>query len=243
MLSLPVEAVIFDLDGTLRHNVPSADDTQFGFASQLGAVADPQLQKLGSRWAHYYWAQSPELQEDKVQYGDGVDREFWINYSCRYLMSLTVPAERATGLAPQLFALMEKGYNPQNTVYPCVPETLQALKDAGFTIGLVSNRSRPCNQEIVDLGLDSYFEFIYVAAEVGVWKPNPRIFDRALELTGSPPKNIIYVGDNYFADIKGAINAGLQPVLLDEKGVFPEAECAVINKLEDLVGMLKNGKG
>ncbi len=243
MLSLPVEAIIFDLDGTLRHSVPSTDDTQFGFASQLGAVNDPGLQTLGARWAHYYWAQSSELQEDIDNFGDGVEKEFWINYSYRYLMSLTVPAERATHLAPQLVALMEDGYAPENTVFPCVTETLQTLRDAGFTVGLVSNRSRPCNEEIAELGLESYFEFAYVAAEVGAWKPNPRIFDRALELTGSSPENIIYVGDNYYADIGGAKNAGIQPVLLDEKGLFPEAECPVISRLEELVEIIQNGAG
>ena len=132
MLSLPVETIIFDLDGTLRHSVPSADDAQFQFASQLQAVSDPQMQTLGTRWAHYYWAQSPELLEDKAEFGDGVDLEFWTNYSYRYLISLTVPAERATVLAPQLVALLQNGYTPENTVYPCVPETLQTLKDSGF---------------------------------------------------------------------------------------------------------------
>ena len=34
--------------------------------------------------------------------------------------------------------------------------------------------------------------------------PTPRIFDRALEITGSSPERIIYVGDNYYADIMGA---------------------------------------
>ena len=37
MLNLPVETIIFDLDGTLRHSVPSADETQFTLANQLGA--------------------------------------------------------------------------------------------------------------------------------------------------------------------------------------------------------------
>lgn len=237
MLSLPIETVIFDLDGTLRHSVPSADDIQFHLANQLGAVDDPELQNLGARWAHYYWAQSSELRDDIGKYG-GADGEFWINYSYRYLISLNVPTERASSLASELTAQMEQYYNPENTVYPCVPETLQSLKNAGFTVGLVSNRSRPCQEECEELGLLEFFDFAYVAAEVKAWKPDPRIFDRALALTGSSPEQIVYVGDNYFADIMGAKNAGLQPVLLDEKGVFPEAECMVISKLGELVEMI-----
>jgi HAD superfamily hydrolase (TIGR01549 family) len=237
MLSYPIETIIFDLDGTLRHSVPSADDTQFRIAHQQGIVDDPKLKSLGTRWAHYYWAQSEDLFNDMRRFG-GHDGEFWVNYGYRYLRALKVPEDRAMEAAPRLTAMMEAEYEPENTVYPCVPETLEALKDAGFMLGLVSNRSQPCQDECLELGLLEYFEFTYVAAEVEAWKPDPRIFDRALELTTSTPNQVVYVGDNYYADIVGATNAGLQPVLLDEKGIFPEAECTVIDRLEDLVDLL-----
>lgn len=237
MLSQPIDAIIFDLDGTLRHSVPSADDTQFRFSNQLGAGVPPDLQILGTRWSHYYWAQSFELRNDIDKYGDA-DEDFWINYCYRYLMSLTVPEERAQDLAPQLTALMESRYTPENYVYPDTPQMLQTLKSAGFTLGLVSNRSRPCQEECETLGLLKYFDFAYVAAEVDAWKPNPQIFDRALDLIASSPEHIIYVGDNYYADIMGAQSAGLQPVLLDEKKIFPEAECAVISRLGELMDLV-----
>lgn len=237
MLSLPVETIIFDLDGTLRHNIPSADDMQFRFARELGAGVPDDLQLLGARWAHYYWAQSVELMEDLQKFGDAND-DFWVNYSLRYLLSLTVPEERAAELASQLSRLMDADFNPENQVAPDVPETLQCLKESGFTVGLVSNRSNPCQEECEQLGLLSYFEFAYVAAEVEAWKPDPRIFDRALEITGTSPERTIYVGDNFYADIIGAQNAGLQPVLLDHAGIFPDAECAVISSVGELVELL-----
>jgi putative hydrolase of the HAD superfamily len=175
--------------------------------------------------------------EDMERFGD-LDGEFWLQYGIRYLQSLTVSEERAKKLAPRLVALMEAEYNPENTVYPCVPETLGTLKEAGFTLGLVSNRSKPCQEECQELGLLGFFDFAYVAAEVDAWKPDPHIFDRALELSASIPERVIYVGDNYYADILGAKNAGLQPVLLDEKGVFPDAGCVVIERLGELVDLL-----
>jgi HAD superfamily hydrolase (TIGR01509 family) len=237
MLSLPVETVIFDLDGTLRHNFPSADDTQFRLANQLGAEVPDDLQLLGARWAHHYWAQSSELMDDLSRFGEA-DENFWAHYSYRYLMALTVPEERASNLAPELFRLMESDFNPKNRVYPCVPETLKTIKEAGLNIGLVSNRSRSCHEECEELGLLQYFDFAYVAAEVEAWKPDPRIFDRALETTGTDPARTIYIGDNYYADIIGAYNAGLQPVLLDQSGVFPDVDCTVIKSVGELVEIL-----
>ena len=237
MLCFPIETIIFDLDGTLRHSIPSADDTQFRIANQIGAVDNPELQKLGARWSHYYWAQSKELAQDLNQLGDQ-SVEFWIQYGVRYLRALTVPERFAAELAPKMVAQMDAEYSPENHVYPCVHDTLKRLKEGGLTLGLVSNRSKPCQPECEELGLLGYFDFAYVAAEVNAWKPNPRIFDRALEFSGSSPERTIYVGDNYYADILGAQNAGLQPVLLDEKGLFPEAGCLVIERVEELVEKL-----
>jgi HAD superfamily hydrolase (TIGR01549 family) len=236
MLNFPIESIIFDLDGTLRHSIPSADDTQFLIANRIGAVDNPELQILGARWAHYYWAQSAELAQDLDHFGDR-SAEFWIQYGIRYLRAMTVPERFAAELAPKMVAQMDEEYSPENHVYPCVHDTLKSLKDGGLILGLVSNRSKPCQPECQELGLLHYFDFAYVAAEVNAWKPNPRIFDRALEITGSSPEQAVYVGDNYYADILGAQNAGLQPVLLDGKGLFPEADCLVIERVEELVEM------
>ena len=163
---------------------------------------------------------------------------FWSNYSYRYLISLRVPKDRAFELAPKLFEHMQKAFTPVDHVYPCVPETLKAIKDAGYFLGLVSNRSTPCQEQCEALGLLRYFDFAYVAAEVNVWKPDPRIFNRALEITGALPEEAIYIGDNYFADILGAEKAGIQPVLLDPRSIFPEATCTVIHTIRDLGTLL-----
>ena len=237
MLNFPIETIIFDLDGTLRHSMPSADDVQFRIANAIGAVDNPDLQVLGARWAHYYWAQSVEMVQDLEQYGDR-SVEFWIQYGIRYLQALKVPQQKAAELAPQMVTQMDDEYSPENIVYPCVYDTLKKLKEGGLTLGVVSNRSKPCQAECEELGLLAYFDFAYVAAEVNAWKPDPRIFDRALGISGSSPERTVYVGDNYYADIQGAQNAGLQPVLLDEKGLFPEADCLVIERVEDLVEKL-----
>ena len=237
MLIQPIETIIFDLDGTLRHNLPSADDVQYNFALRFGVADAPGKQLQGARWSHFYWAQSSGFFADLEQFGS-MDDGFWAQYAYRYLRALELGDDHAADLAPQLFQHMKEAFEPQNYVYPCVPETLGAFKDGGYTLGLVSNRSNPCQEECEKLGLLGYFDFAYVAAEVDAWKPDPRIFDRALETSGSPPVRTIYVGDNYYADILGAQNAGLQPVLLDPRGVFPEAACQIIRSIRELGGIL-----
>lgn len=232
-----IETVIFDLDGTLRHNVPSAGETVFNYAVQLGGPESPECRREGARWTHYYWAQSQDLADDLDQYGE-LNGDFWINYSLRYLRNMGLSEERAADLAPKLTQQMEESYNPQSQVYPDDFATLQSIRDAKLNLGLISNRSQPCHEECQELGLTPYFDFIYVAAEVNAWKPDPAIFDRALSETGSRPDQIVYIGDNYYADIIGAQRASIHPILLDPENVFPNADCTVIRSLGELEDLL-----
>jgi HAD superfamily hydrolase (TIGR01549 family) len=241
MLVHPIETVLFDLDGTLRHNVPSADDFQYDFALQFGVRDEPGKQAKGARWAHAYWAQSTDLLSDIDQFGL-MDDAFWTHYAYRYLRALDVPRSRALDLAPRLFQCMQENFEPESHIYPCAMDTLGKLKTSGYTLGLVSNRSRPCQEECQQLGLLEYFEFAYVAAEVDAWKPDPRIFGRALEITGSLPLQTLYIGDNYYADVLGAKNAGIQAVLLDPNGTFTDVaftrDCTVIHTIQELGSLL-----
>jgi HAD superfamily hydrolase (TIGR01549 family) len=237
VLKHPIETIIFDLDGTLRHNVPSADDVQFNYLVKQGIDNSPGLQVKGARWVHYYWAQSKELFADLEKFGE-MNADFWGNYCYRYLNAIDVPAKQVAVLAPLLSEHMQNNFDPEDYVHPCVPETLGNIKHAGYNLGLISNRSSPCQDLCKTLGILPYFDFVYVAAEVDVWKPDPRIFDRGLGLTGSRPERTVYIGDNYYADVVAAQNAGLQPVLLDPKSIFPDPGCAVISKIQDLNSLL-----
>lgn len=237
-LTSDLEVILFDLDGTLRHNRPGADQALFDRAVELGVKDDPEKKRVSARWAHYYWAQSAELMVDIKTYGESSD-EFWKNYVIRSLLTYGCEREYAANLAPQLLRFMQEDYQPVEFVSPDVPETLGSLKEAGFRLGVLSNRNQPCHEVLRDLGLDIYFEMSIVAGEVASWKPDPEIFEQALKRMHAEPQHAIYVGDNYFADVFGARNAGIQPVLLDPEGVFPDASCPVIHQISDLQGLVE----
>jgi HAD superfamily hydrolase (TIGR01509 family) len=124
-------------------------------------------------------------------------------------------------------------------VPPEVPETLRILKAAGFRLGLVTNRSQPCAEELAQLGLLDFFELALTAGEVNAWKPDPAIFTEALQRLGASTGTALYVGDNYYADVIGARQAGLQPVLFDPGELFPEAECPVIRTIGELQALIQ----
>jgi len=231
-----IRAIIFDLDGTLRINRPAINKTFFRFAEELGLPSSPSQQRSAAQWAHYYWAQSDTLASDLEALGRD-DEGFWSNYVKRNLVALGCPEELVDALAPQMRDKM-KNQNFDSCMSADVPATLQILRETGYTIGLVSNRRRPIVEELEVLGLSPYLDFSYVAGEVDVWKPNPQIFDRAIAESGFSSEEMIYVGDNYYADIVGAQRAGLTPILIDPERVFPEAECMVIRSIGEILGLV-----
>ena len=232
-----VAAVLFDLDGTLRHNLPPYNQALLDVAVQLGAVDSPERRRAVLRWVHRYWAQSPEMLGDLEAYG-GLSEEFWDYYTRLTLLRFGCPDEQAQALALQVSRYMLNDYQPVDHVPAEVWDTLAALKEAGFPLGVASNRRNPYTQQLEALGLAPFFQFALAAGEISSWKPEPGIFHHALALLNTRPEQTIYVGDNYFADILGAAEAGLRPVLLDPDGLFPEAACPVITSMNELLDVI-----
>ncbi len=231
--SKPV-AILFDLDGTLRTNQPSSNEFFLDRASQLsGLLLDAEQRRAVVRWTHYYWAQSVELLQDVAAF-PGREDDFWVHYAYRCLQAMGCSDRQAGMLARTMQDCMAQEYQAVNYVPPDVPETLAALKARGMRLAVLSNRTQPCHSELTQLGLLKYFELAMVAAEFSAWKPDPLIFQRALERLDIPADKAYYVGDNYYADIVGAQRAGLHPILLDPDGIFPEADCLVIRAIGDL---------
>ncbi len=231
-------AILFDLDGTLRHNHPSAEHTFFDFAVEIGIPDSWQKRLEALRWSHYYWAQSPELMADLDRFQED-EGAFWLNYARRHLLSFGCPESDATKLAVQVHGMMRERFKPEDRLGEEVTATLEALKEAGFILGVVSNRTRPYDEVLDKFGLSMYFDCVIAAGVVAAWKPEPEIFRHALKELGLQAKEAIYVGDNYYADVIGAQRAGLCPILLDPEGVFPDAGVAIIRTFSDLLHILQ----
>ena len=100
------------------------------------------------------------------------------------------------------------------------PETHHVLHTLHHSkkLALVSNFDHPPHVHSVlnTLGLTPHFDSVVISAEVGIKKPDPRIFDSALEQTRMKPEEVIYVGDTE-DDIIAARAAGLVPILIQRK--------------------------
>jgi putative hydrolase of the HAD superfamily len=91
---------------------------------------------------------------------------------------------------------------------------LDALTAAGIRLCVISNFVWGLPELIHDLELARHFEKLVVSARVGFQKPNPGIFEHALNVMQVAPERAMHIGDSYRADVEGARRLGIRAVLI-----------------------------
>jgi HAD superfamily hydrolase (TIGR01549 family) len=233
-----IKAIFFDLDGTLRHSIPTGGEVFTDYVKTLGLQVNEEANLRAMRWEHFYWASSVDLRNDLLAHPIETET-FWIEYSRRRLLALGAAEEWAVEFAPKISVHMGEVYKPDSIVPEDVRRTLPQLKESGYILAVISNRDKPFQDVLDDHGIGKLFDFSLAAGEVSIWKPEPGIFEHGLQRVNLAAEEVIYVGDNYYADVVGARNAGLQPVLYDPLGIFPDPDCATIKSFEELNFIVK----
>jgi putative hydrolase of the HAD superfamily len=122
-------------------------------------------------------------------------------------------------------------------------EALDRLRSAGYRLGVVSNSDGKVAQALEAAGLRECFDVIIDSTLIGVEKPDPRIFQAALEALEVKPEETLYVGDLYEVDIVGARSAGLHAALMVRPGAEGREGCPTVESLEQLVNELLPAEG
>ena len=96
-----------------------------------------------------------------------------------------------------------------------VAPVLTACRGLGIRTVVVSDWDCALAAHLADIGIGHLLDAVVVSAEIGVAKPDPRIFAAALEAVGVGPEAAMHVGDDPRRDLHGAEMAGIMGVLLD----------------------------
>ncbi len=128
-------------------------------------------------------------------------------------LHLNLTAEDITGIANKIARAWQK-HIPLDTEARPVLQTLHRSKK----LALISNFDHPPHVHSVlnKFGLTDFFDSVVISAEVGIKKPDPRIFDAALAQTGMKPEEVVYVGDTA-DDTEAARAAGIVPILIQRE--------------------------
>jgi HAD superfamily hydrolase (TIGR01549 family) len=232
-----ISTIVFDLDDTLRYNEPHAHAFFCDFVESLGYALGPAERRQGQHWEHRYWASSADLQSDLETHTEGSE-SFWLNYSRRHLLALGVSAADAEQYAISAQTHMRDNYKPTSLPLPGAADAITALRRSGYRLGIITNRSRAIYAEMHHLGLDHHFDFYLTGGQLNAYKPSKEIFENMLAFTGTTAGEVLYVGDNYYADVQGARNAGLQSILLNWHDLYEDVDCPTIQSLTELSALL-----
>ena len=107
----------------------------------------------------------------------------------------------------------------QTNLWCRVPEGLGAALDAiralGVKVAIISNSEGMLDRLFTDLGVLRHFDLVVDSGKVGVEKPDPRIFEIALQRFAVPASRALHLGDMFATDILGARAAGIRTALID----------------------------
>jgi len=134
------------------------------------------------------------------------------------------------------------------------PETLEVLQwaKARYRTAMISNFAyAPALHDALDrFGIRSAFETVIVSVEVGWCKPHRIIFDRTFEQMGIRPSEALYVGDQMYIDVYGALNCGMDVVWIQterqdwsppELAIHPCKPTYTVRSISELIRLLEEG--
>jgi len=124
-------------------------------------------------------------------------------------------------------------------LWPGALDLLAGLRARGYKLAMITNGFAETHREkIVLLTLESAFDEILIADEVGMLKPDPQIFRLAAERLGVAPERCAMVGDRYERDISGALEAGMFTVWMNVRNeAVPAGAAAPGAVARDLAGV------
>lgn len=137
-----------------------------------------------------------------------------------------VQAWRAAGACEDLYSILDPDSVP----------VLQALRRAGMKTAAVSNAFNCVHDELAAFGLLPYFDIVVGSSDGYCDKPDPAMFEAAVEALGIKPSDAWHVGDGLINDVLGASRARIgEQILVDSYGVYAKPPCPTVRSMRDLL--------
>lgn len=191
-----IKAVFFDLDDTLVETTKLAD------MARRNAVENMIRHGLPVDFETAY----KELMELIKEYGSNFGKHF--DYLLR---RLDVPYD------PKIVTAGVIAYHNTKFAYlksvKGARKVLLDLKKEGYKLAIITDGD-PLKQweKILRLELDEFFDDVFISDYLGVRKPHPKIFEKALRRMGARPEESVMVGDRLYSDIYGAKRVGMHTI-------------------------------
>ncbi len=223
-----IEAIFFD-----------GDDTLWDFRSAMLSALEVTLVELrrmvGNEAAEYLTVQRmTEIREAVAEEMSEATTSVEVIRHEALARTLAEVGHPSDDGAQRLYEVYTEARFAATRPFPGVIDLLHDLKGR-YQLGLVSNG----NTYPERVGLDGMFDFVILAVECGIAKPDPRIFELALDKCGCDASQVVHVGDSLQSDIAGANGIGIRSVWLNQEGAANGTGIAPDHEVGDLRELLE----
>lgn len=224
-ISGPFDAVLFDLDDTLLDGEAAGDA---GVARLLRRCPGIDPATARKAWAVVTEEHFPRYLSGELSYDE--------HRAARIRSWATAcGADVAAGDELEWFALYRAGYEAGWSAFADVGSCLATLT-ASAKLGVITNGDSVQQREkLTVLGLADRFTVVVASADIGIAKPDPRIFRHAADRLGITPERCAYIGDKRDTDAQAATAAGMTGIWINRGGrPAPDRDVVEISSLAEL---------
>ena len=214
-----IKAIIFDAYGTLF---------------DVNSAAEKCKNKIGNKWEAFanYW-RTTQLEYTWLRSLMNRHKDFW---------QITEDSLYKSMKAFNIDVLMrEELLNLYKVLSPFkeVPETLKTLKEKKFKLSILSNGTPSLLNELVKSNnLDSFFDDIFSIEEVGVYKPNAKVYDIPIKKYNIKKNEVVFLSANTW-DVSGGGNYGYEAIWVNRNNnIFDILDYKPKNQIQSLKGLL-----
>jgi putative hydrolase of the HAD superfamily len=231
------EVIFFDAAGTLIEVRGGVGEIYSRVAREFAFEAEPQI--LQQNFSHSFRRQPP------LAFPPGTPDAALIEPEKDWWRNLVKEVFAGLGSFPRFDEFFNEIFERFRSrelwrVYDDVEPALTELRRRGLKLGVISNFDSRLYDVLRACELDRFFDSVHVSTRVGAAKPDPAIFQAALNYHVVEAQQAWHVGDSLREDVEGAMAIGVNAILLDRNSRFAEnAPATRITSLNQIVTLIE----
>ncbi len=214
-----VKAIIFDAYGTLF---------------DVNSAAEKCKDKIGDKWESFadFW-RTTQLEYTWLRSLMKRHKDFW-----QITEDSLDKSMKAFSIDPSMKNELMNLYKVLSP-FKEVPETLKKLKGKNFKLAILSNGTPSLLDELVKSNnLDKLFDDIFSIEEVGIYKPDSRVYDLPIKKYKIKNSEVIFLSANTW-DVSGGGNYGYQSIWVNRNNnIFDNLDFSPSNQIKDLTQLV-----
>ncbi len=232
-----IKAVFFDIYGTIADFYPPKEDIQLRVAAKFNIFLDKNKILDAYKIANNFLVNQNSIfpirkmnNEEKLSFFSNYEKIIIDNSGSN--VDVDIAKNIWIEITKQKYDLK---------IFPDLIHCVNALRDMGLILGLISNINMSGKKIAKKLGVSTYFNYVFTSEDLGYEKPNKMIFEKSLDIAKLSSNEVVFIGDQVESDILGAKNANILPILLDRYNNYEKySEVIKISDLLQLQEIIKN---